>query len=387
MRKELRDLHIRTTAKDGFAFNLLRQYLNKDPASLPQDIEEAFNEASLLRDSLGLLEDKYDAAEANYNTLEWNYSSKEAIFVEEALRKKLVPIGTVSRSRSADDLNIEQLTQGMTDQTEEPRNAWNHTMYCETSDPGGDDLILTEPNPQSEASGKEKQVSPSDTSHVNDPATISPTERDIEGSQKKQEHPRWARKVARIDAWLLETVADSPLHKLYLKAIYDVGYTDEDTWWKHTSQLLTESREELPPFRTGDSTVSDQTTSKPNIPKTVKAPSQNIPTLDIASSTSLASESRLTAQLAVSRSGDLLHPGGKDIATLKPPERSASGSPVSYMTSRRPSRRTSCSDTGDTQSDATSHDFDSGGLPVDSMAAVRIPTFGKRKSCSSLSEP
>ncbi|KAH6865208.1 hypothetical protein BKA58DRAFT_472346 [Alternaria rosae] len=369
MRKELKDLHVETSTKEGVAFNLLRQHLNKSATFSPQEILKAFNEASTLRDRLGLLEAKYDAAEANYNTLEWNYSNKEAKFVEGALTNKLVPIGTVSRSRSADDLNIAQLTHGMTDRTEKSRDAWNHTMYCEISDPGGDTLVQTEIAQQGEALGKEEFMSSGEALYVDAHAAVSPIERGIENAQKKQERKRWLRKMARIDDWLLETVDDSRLHQLYLKAIHDVGYPDDDAWWKHTSHLLIESREELPPFRTGDSTVSNQTTSKPNISRTVDAPSQGTPTLAITSSTSPASENHPKAQPAAP-SADLLHAGRRDFATLKPPTRSVSGSPVSCATSGIPSRRTSCTntaDTADTQSDATSQDSHTGGVLLDCL--------------------
>jgi hypothetical protein len=113
-RKELRDLHIKTGAKDGYVFNLLRQYLNEIGADLPGDIENALTDASLLRDRLGLLEAGYDEAEANYNTLEWKYSRRETRFVEELLNNKLVPSDTLDRSRSAENLEILQLTHSMT---------------------------------------------------------------------------------------------------------------------------------------------------------------------------------------------------------------------------------------------------------------------------------
>jgi len=379
LRKQLRDLHIETSAKEGSALNLLRQYLNDSPTSRLPEIEKAFEEASAMRDQVGLLESTYDTAEANYNTLEWNYTSKEARFVEGALSNKLVPIGTVSRSRSADDLNITQLTYGISDRTEKSREAWNHTMYCEMSNPGGNALAQTKTAQQAEAMGKEEQTFSGNTPNDSDHASVSPIGCGIQTSQKKQEHKRWLRKMKRIDAWLLETVADSRLHQLYLKAIFDVDCTDEDAWWIRTSQLLTESREELPLFRTGDSTVSNQTTSKPHFPRTVDATRQDMPTLDIISSTSLVSDNRPTVQPPIPRSEDLLHVGGRDFATLKPPTRSVSGSPVSYMTSELPSRRTSCTntadtagtaDTADTQSDATSQDSDTGGIRLDCRARL-----------------
>jgi len=368
MRKELRDLHIETTNKDGVAFNLLRQLLSKSATSLPQEIFEAFNEASGLRDQLGILEAKYDAAEGNYNTLEWNYSNKEAKFVEGALSNKLVPIGTVSRSQSADNLHIAKLTHGMTDRTKESRDPWNHTMYCEISDPGSDTFGKTVSDQQGRALGKGEHTSYGDGFQISDHAAVGPIERGIGKLPKKQRDKQWLRKIARIDAWLLEIVADSPLHKIYLKAIHDVGYTDEDEWWENTRRLLTESQEELPLFHTGDSTVSDQTTSKPDIPRNGDASTKDIPTLDITSSTSVASENHPKPQSRMPRSRDLLHASGPDLATLKPPTRSVSGSPVSCMTSEIPSRRTSCTntaDTADTQSDATSQDSDTGGIRLD----------------------
>ncbi|KAI4674395.1 uncharacterized protein J4E88_008129 [Alternaria novae-zelandiae] len=113
-RQELRDLQIETSAKDGFVFNLLRQYLNTIGAEVPRNIEEAFVDASSLRDRLGLLEAEYDEAEAGYNTLEWKYSRRETRFVEEVLDNKLVPSEALDRSQSTENLEILQLTGSMT---------------------------------------------------------------------------------------------------------------------------------------------------------------------------------------------------------------------------------------------------------------------------------
>jgi hypothetical protein len=392
MRKELRDLHIETSAKGGSVFNLLRQHLHSNHTNLPKDIEEAFNEASALMDRLGLLEAKYDAAEANYNTLEWSYSNKETRFVEETLNNRLAPVGTLSRSRSADDLEVAQLTSGMTDRDREIPTAWNHTMYHETRDFGDDTSAPTESDQEDEPI-KALQESQRHVSHDNDYLVKRPTKEEAVELPKGKEHTRWLRKMKRIDAWLLETVDDSRLLQAYLKAIYDVGYSDDEKWWKHTSQLLTENYDEVPLFRTGDSTVSHQTTtSKPGTPPIVRRLSQDLPIVKIVSTSSPVSETDAPAGTMVSKcparseSEDLAPANERETASLGPPARSLSISSNSCMTSELPSRRTSCSEIADTQSDATSQCSEAEISPVGQTRTVCVLTCCKRERCSKFQE-
>jgi len=256
-RQEFRDLHIETSAKDGHVFNLLRQYLNEIGANLPQDIEDALVAASSLRDRHGLLEAEYDEAEASFNTLEWKYSRREARFVEEVLNNKLVPCEALDRSRSADNLEILQLTtHSMTDDTNIDSIIADLTAPVdEMSDSHGTHMseFLSEQALMSTHNANAKfRRSRSRWSNRSD--LTMPDTKKIEEYHQTHSHLRWVEKMNDIDEWLLEMVDVSPLLKLCLKAIHDFGFTDTGTWWDHTKWLLIQDYSKH--FHTGDSTVS-----------------------------------------------------------------------------------------------------------------------------------
>ena len=250
-RQELRDLHIETSAKDGFVFKLLRQYLNEIGADLPREIEDALGDASSLRDRLGLLEAGYDDAEASYNTLEWKYSRRETRFVEEVLNNKFVPSETLDRSRSADNLEILQLTRFMTGAAD---------MFPTISDPttSGYDAGAVHGTQLSGLLAEQAIESPHRASvRFRPPSFYRGNMNDV---HQTHSHLRWVEKMNTIDEWLFKIVETSRIQKVCLKATYDFGFTDTEIWWEHTKWLLIQDYS--PYFHTGDSTVSDRATGK-----------------------------------------------------------------------------------------------------------------------------
>ena len=256
-RQEFRDLHIETSAKDGHVFNLLRQHLNEIGANLPQEIEDAFVDASSSRDRAGLLEAGYDGAEANYNALEWKYSRRETRFVEEVLNNKLVPSEALDRSRSAENLEILQLTTHsmagdasidsiILDLTASG-NEMSHSHDTQLSGFLSEQALMSAHN--ANAKFRRSRLRLSNRSDF----TLLDTKK-IDEYHQTHSHLRWVEKMNDIDEWLLEMVDVSPLLKLCLKAIHDFGFTDTETWWEHTKWLLMQDYSKH--FHTGDSTVS-----------------------------------------------------------------------------------------------------------------------------------
>lgn len=254
-RKELRDLHIKTGAKDGYVFNLLRQYLNEIGADLPGDIENALTDASLLRDRLGLLEVGYDEAEANYNTLEWKYSHRETRFVEELLNNKLVPSDTLDRSRSAENLEILQSTHSMTRPTsDDPSISDLTTSGDDTGTRSIEELsaFLAEQDiiiPHNARIRSPRRRSP--WSNLSDLALVKT--KSANRFHPTHNHLRWVEKMNDIDEWVFDIVENSPLQKLCLQAVHGFGFADTTTWWEHTKWLLIQDYSTY--FHTGDSTV------------------------------------------------------------------------------------------------------------------------------------
>jgi len=258
-RKELRDLHIETGAKDGHAFNLLRQYLNEIGADVPPNISRALTDASSLRDRLGLLEVDYDEAEARFNTLEWSYSRRETRFVEEVLNNKLVPSETLDRSQSAENLEILQLTRSMGRPDDDSSIA---SALPASSDQTGVRSIeelsaflaeqgLVVPRRASIRSSRPR----SPRSDLSDLALVKT--KSANNIRLIHDHLRWVEKMSKIHEWLFDIVDNSPLQKLRLKAMQDFGFADTGTWWEHTKWLLVQDYSTY--FHTGDTTVFNHT--------------------------------------------------------------------------------------------------------------------------------
>ncbi|RYN75556.1 hypothetical protein AA0117_g6219 [Alternaria alternata] len=253
-RKELRGLHIESGAKDGHAFSLLRQYANEIGADVPPNISRALADAASLRDRLGLLEVDYDEAEDSYNRLEWTYSRREAIFVEQLLKKNLVPSDTLDRSGGAGKARSPQLAHPMTRSVKDypaisdltaSRDEIGTRSMAELSVFIEEPSLATSHDPN--IRGSRPNPPPKSLSDF-----ISVRTKSVEDFSPTHDHLRWMEKMNQIDEWLFDIVDKSPPQKLCLKAIHDFGFTDTETWWEHTKWLMIQ--EYLTHFHTGDST-------------------------------------------------------------------------------------------------------------------------------------
>jgi hypothetical protein len=393
-RIDLRDLHIEASAKDGSVFNLVRQYLHTINLQLPRNIEEALSDASTLRDQLGLLEAEYDEAEASYNTLEWNYSRRETRFVEEVLNNRLVPSGMLDRSRSAENLDIAQLTQFMTPSMAKPLPAWNHTAYADEVESGDaiqapielgqQDLELSD-----EALSKLQRADSQRSSHGFAPATRRESKSSFRQAQLQS---RWINKKRGIDAWRMEIFENFPVLRVYLKAMYDLDCPDDNLWWEHIKQLLVQGNEVAPVFHTGDSTVSLQTSRH-----------ASTSTVNIASPDACAVRDFSTIpQLPEDHASNM--PGTGDIPSsigprdhvdthdevqdsAKPSLSTIDETTDSYTASQTLSRRTSCSEAVNTESDATSHYSSDCDNCTNRVESLHAPTPSMESSTTSDGKP
>ncbi|KAI4644473.1 hypothetical protein J4E93_006376 [Alternaria ventricosa] len=256
MRKELHNLQIERSARDGYVFNLLRQYFNENGGILPRHIEEAFNEESTQRDRLGLLEAKYDEAEARYNTLEWTYSRRETRFVEEVLNNKLVPDESVDQARSAENPEVQQLTRFMTGSNDFDLIKSDLAASGDGVEGRGRTQLSTFLAEQAlmvpQKASTEFQQSRSQWSNQSDLTLVNT--KIFDDLHQTHAHLRWVEKMNKIDGWLLGVVDTSPLQKLYLKSIHDFGFSDTKVWWERTKWLLIQDYSKH--FHTGDSTIS-----------------------------------------------------------------------------------------------------------------------------------
>ncbi|CAO2654005.1 Nn.00g107380.m01.CDS01 [Neocucurbitaria sp. VM-36] len=255
-RNELRDLREETGAKDGSVFNLLRRYLHESNVNIPRDIEEAFNEASSLRDRLGILEAEYDEAEINYNRLEWNYTRKESHFVEALVDNNLVPNSTLERTTN--DLKTPDSKQ----HSGELPSTWPGAPHLDGNDPGTDLVLLAGPHnhnltPPNHAVSNLRRGASLRSNH-----SIARSTRRFSENNPPHARSAWLAKLKRIDDWLLEMISESPVQKAHLRALHYLDYLDDNIWWKQVEQNWSLDTVEAPIFHTGDSTVSHRVASQ-----------------------------------------------------------------------------------------------------------------------------
>ncbi|KAJ4374891.1 hypothetical protein N0V83_001969 [Neocucurbitaria cava] len=376
-RNELRSLREKTGATDGYAFNLLRRYLHESNIDIPHNIEKAFNEASLLRDRLGILETEYEDDETSYNKLEWNYTRKEYQFVEALVENDLGPNSTIKRA--ANEPNIADSNH----QSGEFPNTWIGPVYYDGNGPGTDLQVLDEPI--------DHDLPPSNCAIPNlrrgaslrssGSATRS-TKRLSVNSPFPHPQSTWLAKVQRIDEWLLDMISNSPLQKAYLKSLHYLDYLDDDSWWEQLEQNWNLERSsdirEVPIFHTGDSTVSHRIASQRVSTSTADIVGSDDSVVEAGNSMPLLSEDRVldvfdvTSRPSSIKAVDLSDSGAQE----GPPTHGTidmDETAVSDSTRQTPSRRTSSSAGNDTETtwDRLSGSIDCNRLPTQSPDQYR----------------
>jgi hypothetical protein len=286
-RRELGDLRQATGAKDGFVFSMMRRLLLESGIELPQNVQQALDEASRLRDSLGLAEASYEEAEMKYNTLEWRYTREETKFIEYILDNNIV-LGPRPRD-DKEDPETTELTrfagdlQGLPCDPMSTRSIiYTYPTDLEASDDqGGASATLREhtsgraspgftsigthshPHRSAELliSSNLSQLSPEHSTISISPVGHIPQIGIPKGNDKGASSTQlaWDAKVKRIDKWLLDVLAMSSLQKAQLKAIHHLGFLTDDVWWSQVGEYWTSSVVPESVFHTGDSTVSSIT--------------------------------------------------------------------------------------------------------------------------------
>lgn len=376
-RDELRSLREKTGATDGYAFNLLRRYLHESNTNIPHDIEKAFNEASLLRDRLGILETEYEYDETSYNKLEWNYTRKESQFVEALVENDLGPNSTLKRTAT------EPRTADSNHQSGEFPDTWIGPVHYNGNGPGTnlqalDELVDHDLTPSNYAISNIRRGA---SLRSNGSAARS-TKRLSENSPFPHAQSNWLAKVQRIDEWLLDMISNSPLQKAYLRSLDYLDYLDDDSWWEQVEQNwnLEWSLDirEVPIFHTGDSTVSHRIASQRVSTSTDDIVGSDDSVVKAGNSMPLLSEDRVIDDFDVTSRPSSIKAGDfSDSRAQEGPPRHGTIDmdeiAVSDSTRQTPSRRTSSSAGNDTETtwDRLSGSIDCSRLPTQSPDQYR----------------
>jgi hypothetical protein len=263
-RKELRDLRQESGSKDGHVLSLIYHFLHENNIDLPQFVEEQVEEASELRDQLGLLEADYDEAEMKFNTSEWKYTRKESRFVEGLLDNDFGPNSTAFKEKE------NHTTADLT------RFAGEHPfdrLASMTAETNGS--IYTPKVSRSNIS----HLIPSHNLDITDIRRTSslrstwsaPRSTRLDSTSEELAQKAWSEKIYDIDRWLLETTSDSLLQKAQLKAFHFSYFRDDKYWWRQVEKTWNSNNQETPDFHTGDSVMSDQNPDQRTSSSTAKS--------------------------------------------------------------------------------------------------------------------
>jgi hypothetical protein len=277
-RQELRQAREDAGNLAGSAFTSIQTFLFQQNIRLPEQIANAFAEASARRDKLGKLDLEYDEAEQDYNFLEWKYAKTEKGFVEDFAEDSVV-----QESSEAGEVQVEQ--------DEEARRSELHYFTQSSFGPfsAADVQIsvdLRKESPmqsnfhhantavvQSDELLEQKIVSASPeyphtlcsgvASDTTTPKHLKVFTQSFSEGEVDQEQLTWSKTCERIDFWLLETLSSSPLQKARLRARLSEEGFDGITWWALVEQHWPTRISDDHVLHTGDSTVSQADATRP----------------------------------------------------------------------------------------------------------------------------
>lgn len=272
-RKELGDLRHESGARDGYVFSMVRRLIVERPNNLIHEFEAALDEASKLRDRLGLLEASYEEAEQRYNTMEWKYTRKESSFIERLLPSdKFLAERPGNTTESAEMAELTRFAGPQEDLFEEGilQNYPSKLRTLEDKYGLSDVLLETEARELSSSTSSSRRFSsqrpcPTSTGSLPSPCKERNTVPTMTGSQigpldiqrNNETHTTdkkltWATKVIRINQWLRGVLDMSPLQQAQLKAMH---YLDFQTDGEQMERYWESSVVPISAFHTGDSTV------------------------------------------------------------------------------------------------------------------------------------
>ena len=222
-RSTIRDMRQQTGAKEGAARSRLRRFLHESAISLPQSVEEAFEEVDSWRDRLGIMEADFDEAERSFNLQEVRYTQKEEMFVDDLC------IGQASSSehRPTDTMNLNMRVEG--------------PVRNEYLEPGGSEIQTPIPTQRKEYFDHDRPRTDHPTSILHPTASFrshnSPFLPRHDGRQNEfmttLDQPSWREKKVQINEWLLDMISQSPLQQAHLKAMNNPYDRDTQSWWQN----------------------------------------------------------------------------------------------------------------------------------------------------------
>jgi hypothetical protein len=391
-RRELSDLRQESGAKDGSTFSMMRRLLLDNGVEAPQDFEQALDEASKLRDRLGLVEANYEEAESRYNTMEWKYTRKESEFLEKLLENDFVPAArsehkredpetaelTVFAGEHHDQLQshdaaassaIERVVplEGLNEHEDflvMPQRAHSSVQIPTSVRSRSDTLptmkssLLTQSLPLLSDLDSDLLAMPPPLLDYQISAPVPTRGRDMStdaydknNAESEQERPRLhiVEKMHRVDDWLLDIVARSRLQRAQFKALHSLDFLADDSWWPQAKRYWHHDVGALSLFHTGDSTVPSDTIEQPEEPSVTETPKSVHSAFRVSEAvTTLGRDNPPDAFFDRDRTPGMNESDFKqfklnDDLSYFPEEKNHNASNLSVSTGLTPSRRTSAS--------------------------------------------
>ena len=216
----------------GSALSQLQRFLKKEGITLPQAIQEEFEQINTLRDQLGLREAEYDDAEQQYNDQEVKFIQRLSMFVNDLLDDLPRPLPT-----SSTDV-LESQASGAAELTSENLDDWT-VLAARTEDD------YTNPVTQTSTTTCTSVAASNGSTLLTDSATsATSTQRQSAVAQDKvnvQNAPRSGKRSRlpvhpRIYVWQLGVISVSPLQKAHLPYQPPSTKLYETSWWEGAGQ-------------------------------------------------------------------------------------------------------------------------------------------------------
>ena len=216
----------------GSALSQLQRFLKKEGITLPQAIQEEFEQINTLRDQLGLREAEYDDAEQQYNDQEVKFIQRLSMFVNDLLDDLPRPLPT-----SSPDV-LESQTSGAAELTSENLDDWT-VLAARTEDDYANPVTQTPTTTYTSVAASNGSTLLTDSA-----TSATSTQRQSAPAQDKvnvQNASRFGKRSRltvhpRIHVWQLDMISVSPLQKAHLPYQPPSTKLYETSWWEGAGQ-------------------------------------------------------------------------------------------------------------------------------------------------------
>lgn len=260
-RRNLKGTREKAAVQAGIAIDLVQRYFLEMGAEVPQNIQDALEEANFSRDRLGEEELEYEVAEQHYDFVEWEYTEKEQVFVDDVLadaEASCAPNNTSTGALETMGLSGYPLVphEAMESHDDSKATAYQKVAFR--------DLVCAHDMKSHVASSHIAMVSmandgPSNTSR---PGMQLSTQHSDENRQR-QGHLRWSITLRRIEEWLLEHLQISRLHSAQLRSLIPQDILDGKDFWELVTRNWSADSQPMPMFHSGDTIASNSAASEP----------------------------------------------------------------------------------------------------------------------------